>query len=435
MNAPPTQRRIFRYWLPMAAAWLMMACEGPFIAAVIARLGEPKLNLAAFSVAFVLAMLAESPIILILSASTALVEDRDALRKLRRFTYALNAAITVALALFVLPPVFVPFARGLLGLPPEVAALANRACALLLPWPAAIGYRRFHQGILIRGGQTRRVAYGTAVRLVAMSCSALLFASFVRGGGALVGGASLAVGVVAEAVASRLMAASLVRRIEAGARVGPETSRRGEPLTYGGIWRFYYPLLLTSLLNLGVNPLVTFFLGRSRLAVESLAAMQVVNPFVFFFASLGLALQEVAIALMGAEWEGRAPLRRFATRLALLAAAGFAVVAFTPLLDVWLLGVQGLRPDLADVARPPLRLLALMPLLSVAQCYLRAVFVSARATRPITIASAIEIGGIAVALAAGVGPLGFVGATAAACALLFGRAVATGHLVFALRAL
>ena len=92
MTYPETlsQRRILQFWWPLASTWMMMSLEGPFIAAVIARLPEPKFNLAAYGVAFAFAMLLESPIILIMSASTALVHDRPSLHKLRRFTYALN---------------------------------------------------------------------------------------------------------------------------------------------------------------------------------------------------------------------------------------------------------------------------------------------------------------------------------------------------------
>ena len=67
---PITQRRILVFWAPLAATWLMMSVEGPFLAAVIARLGEPKFNLAAFGVAFSIALVVEAPIIAILSASS-----------------------------------------------------------------------------------------------------------------------------------------------------------------------------------------------------------------------------------------------------------------------------------------------------------------------------------------------------------------------------
>ncbi|NCS89120.1 MAG: hypothetical protein GW789_10320, partial [Ignavibacteria bacterium] len=67
-------RKIFIFWLPLAATWLMMAAEGPFLAALIARLAEPKYNLAAYGVAFSFALIIEAPVIMIMSASTALVK-------------------------------------------------------------------------------------------------------------------------------------------------------------------------------------------------------------------------------------------------------------------------------------------------------------------------------------------------------------------------
>ncbi len=63
----------------------MMGVEGPFIAAVIARLADPTFNLAAFGVAFSLGMFFESPIIMMLSAANVLVKDRRTYLKLRRF--------------------------------------------------------------------------------------------------------------------------------------------------------------------------------------------------------------------------------------------------------------------------------------------------------------------------------------------------------------
>ena len=76
-----TYKRIFTFWTPLAATWLMMSVEGPFLAAIIARLAEAKYNLAAYGVAFSLALIIEAPIIMIMSASTALVKDRDSFLK------------------------------------------------------------------------------------------------------------------------------------------------------------------------------------------------------------------------------------------------------------------------------------------------------------------------------------------------------------------
>jgi hypothetical protein len=198
-----TPGRIFAFWAPMAGTWVMMAAEAPFLAAVIARLAEPKFNLAAFGVAYALAILVESPVIMILSASTALVEGPVTLRRLRRFTYALNGGVTAAMALLTLTPLWNLFALRVIGLEPVVADLTRGAMMILLPWPGAIGYRRFYQGLLIRGGRTRRVAYGTAVRLLSMSAVGLGLYHGTSLPGAWVGATAITVGVLAEALAAR----------------------------------------------------------------------------------------------------------------------------------------------------------------------------------------------------------------------------------------
>lgn len=414
------QGRIFRAWLPLAATWLMMSVEGPFLAAIIARMGTPTDNLAAYGVAFYFAMLLESPIIMIMSASTALVADRDSLVRLRRFTLLLNALITAAMLVFVLPPVFELVAGRLLDLPPRVAALAHRACVVLLPWPAAIGYRRFYQGVLIRAGLTRRVAYGTVVRIVSMAATALVLALVLHADGALVGAGALSAGVVMEALASRVMAAGPVRRLLRGPELAPGRTRLG----WGAIVTFYYPLALTSVLALGINPLLTFFLARAQLPLESLAVMPVVNPLAFLFSSVGLAFQEISIRWHSLDPAHGPALATFARRLAAGASLAMALVAFTPLLDAWLVGASGLTPALAGIARLPVRILILMPALAVATASQRALLVVARRTRAITWATAIEVAGVVLLLALLTGPGGLVGALAAAIALVGGRAAA-----------
>ena len=111
-----TQGRIFRFWLPLAATWLMMAVEGPFLAAVIARLTEPTYNLAAYGVAFSLALVVEAPVIMLMSAATALARNRLSYLRLRRFTHGLNAGVTLAMGVALLPPIFDVIAYSLIQL-------------------------------------------------------------------------------------------------------------------------------------------------------------------------------------------------------------------------------------------------------------------------------------------------------------------------------
>ncbi|MEZ4388888.1 MAG: hypothetical protein R3D98_15190 [Candidatus Krumholzibacteriia bacterium] len=420
--------RLVRFWLPLEATWLMMAVEGPFLAAVIARLAEPKLNLAAYGVAFAAAIIVESPVIMMMSAATAVVDARPGYLALRRFAIALNALITAAMLALLASGAMGWALRRLLQLDPEVAALTQRALWVLLPWPAAIGYRRFYQGILIRAGLTRRVAWGTAMRLTAMATGALA----ARAGGlpgAVVGAVALAGGVCAEALASRLMARGAVRRLAARSAAPQATD-----LSWRGLTAFYWPLALTSTISLAVHPLVTFFMGHAARPLDSLATLPVLNALVFVFRTPALSYQEVAIAMLGEGPHNRRPVLTFAGLLALTATLAFVAVAWTPLAGLWFGTVSGLPPELVSLARGPLRILSLMPTLSVLLNLERALLVHGRATGPVTTASALEVAGIAGVLAVGVLGLGAVGVVAAAVAYLVGRLAANIHLARPARA-
>ncbi len=404
----------------------MMAFEGPFLAAIIARLPDPLYNLAAHGVAVAFAILVEAPVIMIMTASTALVTDASSFRKLRNYTYGLNAAITGAMLVVVTPAVFRWFFQGIIGLPDDVARLTYGALLILLPWPAAIGYRRFFQGLLIRAGLTRLVAYGTLVRLAVMtSTTVVLFVVFALPG-AYVGAAALSAGVCFDAVASRLMARRTVRKL-----LGTQDKNAppAERLNYRRITHFYYPLALTSIVGLAVHPMLTFFMGRARFPLESLAVFPVVHALSFVFRALGLSYQEVAIALMGKDFEHYDELRRFAFGLGIAASAALALIAFTPLAGFWFETVSGLSPELASFAIVPVRILAPFPALSVLLSFQRGVLVQGRHTGPITGATVVEVAGIAIAFVAFSNGLDLVGVTAAMIAFVVGRTASNAYLV------
>jgi hypothetical protein len=429
---PPPLRRVFLFWLPLAFTWLMMSVEGPFLAAVIARMADPKYNLAAFGVAFALAVLVEAPIIMIMSAATALVQDRSTYLKLRNFTNVLNLVVTIVMAVIVIPPIFDFISDTLLGLPREVATRTHIATVIFLPWGAAIGIRRFYQGVLIRHGQTRRVAYGTVVRLLAMVTTALGLYRFSALEGAWLGPAALSVAVIVEMVTSRIMVHRTVRRLLAAS---PPTESEGEPLTHRSIWLFYYPLALTTLLALSINPILTFFMAHGRDPIESLAVFPVVGALTFIFRAVGLAYQEVGIALIGDDFEGYTGLRTFATLLGVALVAVLALIAWTPLATVWFQSVSGLPEDLARFALAPTRILVIIPGLTVLLSFQRSMLVNLKATSAVTWATVAEVVVIIAVMVIGLFVLDGVGLVVAAAAVILGRATANAYLVAPLKRL
>lgn len=416
-----TNRRIFLFWGPLALTWLMMAFEQPFLIAFIARLSDAKLNLAAFGIAGSFAMIIEAPVIMLMSASTAIVTGRNSYLKLRRFTDLLNLGVTCIQLIILIPPVFRFLVINLMGVPEDVARLAHITLLIFLPWAAAIGYRRFYQGILIRNNLTRRVTYGTMVRLsVIVSVGLILYGAGVKG--AYVGAAAMSLAVMLEAVATRLMASRTLKTL-----LDKEDTENGH-LGLRSITKFYYPLALTSILSLGVHPFVTFFLGRSYMAVESLAVLPVVSSLVFIFRSLGLSYQEVNIAMIGRQKENYVMLRNFAIYMGIAVTVLISVLAFTPLADLWFVKISGLSKELADLSYLPLKIMILLPALTVLLNFQRSLLLVNGTTGPISAATAVELVGIIAVLLVCVVFLNLPGVVSAAIAFTLGKGMSTLYL-------
>ncbi len=409
-----TSRLIFSYWVPMFGTWMMMAVEAPFVAAVIARMDDPKHNLAAFGVAYAMAILVEAPVIMIMSASTALVKGAESLRRLRRFTWSLNAALTALMLVLVLTPAWSLLAHHVIGLSDRVIGLSRGGLFLMTLWPAAIGYRRFYQGLLIQAGRTRRVAYGTVVRLVTMAGTSLGLFFLSDWPGVWVGTGAIGFGVVAEAAACRFMVRHEAHRLATVEDAEP-------PPSYAQIREFYWPLALTSLISLAIPPIVTAFVGHGRYPLESLAVLPVVNSLVFIFRAVGLSYQEVAIALLLRDDVARRDVLGFGARLGGFATAAMALIAFTPLALVWFGTISGLSEELTAFAIVPTRILVAIPALSVLLSLQRAVLVHGRLTAPIKRSTVIEVVGIIATLLLLIHGLDTIGATAAAVAFVVGR--------------
>ncbi|MCZ6806365.1 MAG: hypothetical protein O7F08_05385, partial [Deltaproteobacteria bacterium] len=284
---------------------------------------------------------------------------------------------------------------------------------------------------LIRAGKTRLVAWGTLIRLIGMIIAALVGFFVLDMPGAWVGGLALGTGVTVEAVVARFMAASTVRELLEGKG---DLESRGRNVTYRDIAAFYYPLALTSLIGLTIQPMLTFFMGRSVAPIESLAIFPVVHALSFFFRSMGLAFQDTAIALMGDRFTHLPELKKFSFSLGLATTAGLSLVAFTPLSRLWFETISGLTPELASFALVPMRIIVPLPFLSVLLSLQRAILVEGRRTGYITVATALEVGTVAVLFVTFGWGLDLVGATAAFTAFLGGRMVSNTYLLFGCRA-
>jgi len=409
-TSPLSYWEIVRTWWPLAASWLLMALEGPAVTAIIARLADPEVHLAAYGgLVLPLAFLVEAPIIMLLSASTALSKDWASYQKIRRFMHVLGGGLTVLHFLVAFTPLYDVFATGLMGVPPEILEPGRIGLQIVLPWTWSIAYRRFNQGVLIRAGHSLAVGLGTLIRLAVDG--AVLAIGYFLGSvpGIVVASAAIVTGVVAEAVYAGIRVRPVLRdMIRPAVAVDPA-------LTLRAFLRFYIPLSLTSLINLISRPIVSGSLSRMPRAIDSLAVWSVVTSLVFLVRSFGVGYNETVISLVDRP-EALRKLRRFSFVLAGATTLLLLLFAATPLAGFWFGQMTGLSAPLAELARQSVWLALILPALSVTQSLSQGILLHSRRTRALTEAVilflVVDVGLLAIGVAWGKATGLFVGVAA-----------------------
>ncbi|MCB8983526.1 MAG: hypothetical protein H6659_06865 [Ardenticatenaceae bacterium] len=390
------QRDIFWFWLPLFASWLLMTAEGPIISASINRLPNEVIMLAAFGIVNSLSVTIESPIINLLATSTALVKDRPSFLLVRRFTIQWAIALTAVAAIVAFTPVFDWIVLGLLDTPEEVAYWVQPGLQIMVFWSAAIAWRRFLQGVMIHFGETNKVAWGTAVRLLSSGGTAVSLTLYSGWPGVIIAATSLMAGVTAEALYATLAVRPLQKKY-----LTPESPiAPGPPLTARHLFWFHLPLAATSLLILLAQPMVTFSLARLDQPVDSLAAWPVVFQIMLMARAAAMALPEVVIALSERRNTFQ-PLRRFSLILALAGTGLMVLFVFTPLSAFYIYVVQDMTAVVGALTESSLVYFLLFPALATLISWLRGLLINRQATKAVNVGMALNLAITAVVLAVG----------------------------------
>ena len=367
-------RTLFGLWLPLAVSFELMMFEGPAVQGAIGRLPHSQLHLAAMGLALSLSLLVESPVIMLLATAIALVKDGTTFRALRRFTVMLAVFCTALTVVVAFTPLFGVVTQGWMGQPAPIVHAAQPAMQIMLLWTAAIAWRRFYQGVLVKYDQTRKVSWGTAIRLVAAVATGALLVLCGRLPGAQVGACALMAGVLVEAVATTLLALPLVRN-----HITDHTDESTPPLTQTHIWRFHAPLAATTLLTLLAQPMTSAALARLPASKATLAAWPVAFLLLLILRGWGLALQEITVA-HARDAAARPALRRLAWFVGGVTSAATLAIVATPLSFLYFQHILRLPPDLHETARLGVAVGLLMPLITSLGSWARGLLVAGGAT-------------------------------------------------------
>lgn len=350
---------VYRNWWPLAGSWLMMALELPIVSAFIARLPNPEINLAAYGgIVIPISLLIEAPVVMFLAASTALTKNWERYTTLR--LYMISSGIFLSLFHFFLAvsPLYYVVTETWIGAPEKIISPARIGLMIMTPWTAAIAYRRFKQGILIRYERTKPVAVGTVIRLVSMLLVLIVGYSFTNAGGVELGASSMAMGTIMEAIYIGIITRRLINH-KLRDKVTSDT-----PITVWSFLKYYFPLALTTMFTFFIQPLGSAAMSRMPESLKSLAIWPVMFGLLFILRSGGIAYKEVVVSLMKRESSWQA-LKKFALLLILVTTFFLVLIAGTPVASLYFISIEGLKSSLLGFANNALWCATFIPALTV----------------------------------------------------------------------
>jgi hypothetical protein len=417
-STPLTNKRIFKYWLPLALSWIMMSFETPFINATMARLSEVERMIAAFGVVYAIGLLIESPVISLLPTSTALARSKQSYLTIRRFTLHLMLLTTALHILVAWTPLFDLVIIRWMKVPYNLVEPIRLGLKIMIFWSAAIAWRRLMQGILIRNGLTKYIGQGTILRLVGSAGTAALLAALTDIPGIAVGTISLSTGVIAEAIFAHTAARKTIHEEILFPAVPPPDE---EQLSYLGLVKFQIPLALSNMIYLAASPLITTALARGVNPIQDLAAWPVVNSMLFILRAPAVALPEAVIALYTSP-EREKPRGQFSQGVGMALSGILLIMGVTPLAGLYFTRLIGVSPALTETAVSGAQAGVFLPLMTALLYYYRGILTAQKLTVPITVGMVVELIVMAIVLLGGIF-LNISGVIAAAAALTAGIAV------------
>lgn len=380
------QRTIFWFWLPLAFSFMLMIFEGPWIQGVISRQDDAALQLAAFGIVVGLAVLIETPVINFLAVGSALAHDKQSYEALSRYVLIVNILLTILSALFAFTPLLDLYLGGILNIPQSLIEEARPAMLILIPWTWFIGYRRFHQGILINHGRTNTITIGTFIRIIASASVALSLGLWGEVSGAVIGAWSLLAAVFIEMIYVHIISRSDVEKLKS-----KERSSDKVPVTMQGVMRFHLPLAATAVMSWFILPMTQRGLAQADNAVEVLAAYPVIFSIMMVMRAGGIAWQEVVIALNKSQ-EHQIALQKFTLYLGFGTSALMIMFSVSPLITIYLRNILGVPENLIPLVIIGSIFASFMPLGSTLQSYFRALLMGVDNTNPIYQAMLIGFG-------------------------------------------
>lgn len=378
-HAPLTIRTAALFFIPLILTTELHQLSHSVVQAFLARLGDPTITLAAFSIAFSFNTVFSSVISVAAQAGLSFITDKRSFWRLGRFYFWFSLIPFFIIEVVALTSLGDWLFGEMIGASAEVTRLAKPASAVMGLWIIPNQVRNLATALCLKQRRTILLSHATTLRLISQAVMLMALPFLMEG--AVAGAASLVGAMTVEAaylyVVTRYIYAEL-----------PKDS--GHQASYRQIWGFSWPLMVTTASENGVPFVINFFLGRLVNPDLALAAFGVVNALKSLIVSPLRNLVQTTQALVQSREDMRVMLR-FTHWLALIYVVVVGILFYTPMREVVLNGIMGLRSDLSAYATPAVRMVLLVAIVWGYSSLFRGLLSAMRRTRSIAATAVIRL--------------------------------------------
>ncbi len=395
------------YW-PLGLTSTALLLERQVQNGLLARYPDSTSELATFALAQSSFQLVNAALIFLPQMVTVLGRSRSARRRCRSFIALVGVILAFPLAFMAFTAVGQQVLNGLLNIPVELAPQVARYLQWLAPLVMVNAMRHYCTGVLVLGQRTETVTLMNVTHMVILV--AVLLTGFRLEWGAL---PTLALGTVM-ANSLTLVAAAL-----AAAKINPPDLADGKPASWRAMWRFFWPVALTSLMFALSRPVLYAYVNLTTQAVVTVAALRVAFDFAAFFQNPVNQFRHVYAMFGATDPNG---VRRFMFRVTGVLVAIMALIVFTPLSGVVFGHLLGIEGEVLRRATQAMAVLCLIPVIIALRNLNHGKMLVRRKTTAMAVAAILRVLVIAVAARA-LYATGWLDQRTACLALILGFAV------------
>ncbi|MFT4412270.1 multi antimicrobial extrusion protein MatE [Fredinandcohnia humi] len=335
-NETITIKTLLFFFIPLGLSASLVTLSHLIINGTLARAENSEVVIATYAIAMSLFTITERLAVILRQTCSTMVRDKESFRKMKFFTYYTLGVILLVTIGIAFTPIGDYIFIHIFGATEKIVEQVKATYQIAIYVTVFSGLRCLYHGIIIYNRQTKWLTIGMIIRLTVMYLVSLLFIKI----GVITpktGAYIFLIGMMVEFVISFIEARSLVRKMP----------NKSEDVikSKSQIFRFYSPLMLSSIVTVLIGPIINIYLGKTENIELAIASYTIALSITQLFTSFMSYTHQIIINFYK---DHEAMVKKFTLFISFIPVLLLGIFSFTsigPFLLEHVMGVSGRLMD------------------------------------------------------------------------------------------